>query len=216
MQVLYNNVENNCQLCYIPDFITDQECKYVKQVLIIKGENDEYVIPSDGQPYLLHHPPINIYGKKYHQQRSVGFFTNNKHVKGYRYSKQIMISQRMPDYMTDIMNRVNQFLFSCNFDINFNAILLNMYEHGKEYISAHSDSEIGLKNNVVATISVGQNRIFRIRDKSTNNIVIDVPTYEKGLLLMMGNFQKYYTHEIPIEKYILDPRWSLTFREHHN
>ena len=31
---------------------------------------------------------------------------------------------------------------------------------------------------------------------------------------MGGNFQKEFTHEIPIEKKVLDTRYSLTFRRH--
>lgn len=31
---------------------------------------------------------------------------------------------------------------------------------------------------------------------------------------MGGNFQKEFTHEIPIEKKITDTRYSLTFRKH--
>lgn len=34
------------------------------------------------------------------------------------------------------------------------------------------------------------------------------------LIVMDGDFQSYYTHEIPIEKNIINDRISLTFRHH--
>ena len=201
MEVLLS--ENNSQLCYIPNILTEDECEYIKKLAILEEEMDSE------EPYLLYHPPVVLYGRVCHQQRSVGFFTNDKRVKGYRYSKRILKSQNMPEYMASIMAKVNRVL-----NHNFNAILLNHYANGKEYISAHSDSQIGLKTNIVASISVGEDRIFRIRDKETNNVVLDVPTYERGLLLMIGDFQQHYTHEIPVDKRITMPRWSLTFRTH--
>ena len=42
-------------------------------------------------------------------------------------------------------------------------------------------------------------RKFRIRDK-TNKIVQDIITKNNYLIQMTGNFQKEFTHEIPIEK----------------
>lgn len=199
MEILFSG--NNSQLCFIPNVLTEEECEYIKGLQIVEEEIDE--------PHLLYHPAIMMYGRECRQQRSVGFFTNDKRVRGYRYSKRILRSQRMPDYMTSIMEKVNRVL-----NHHFNAILLNHYANGKEYITAHSDSQVGLRTSLVASISVGEDRIFRIRDKKTKDIVIDVPTTEKGLMLMMGDFQEHFTHEIPADKHITAPRWSLTFREH--
>jgi len=57
-------------------------------------------------------------------------------------------------------------------------------------------------------------RKFRIRDKSTKKIVLDYDHQPGTLLVMSGEFQKQFTHEIPIQKKIKDERISITFRHH--
>ena len=48
----------------------------------------------------------------------------------------------------------------------------------------------------------------------TNKIVQDIITRNNHLIQMAGNFQKEFTHEIPIEKYVKEVRYSFTFRKH--
>jgi alkylated DNA repair dioxygenase AlkB len=55
---------------------------------------------------------------------------------------------------------------------------------------------------------------FRICDKATNNIVMDIPTNSNEILIMGGDFQKEFTHEVPVEKKITTARISFTFRKH--
>jgi alkylated DNA repair dioxygenase AlkB len=96
----------------------------------------------------------------------------------------------------------------------FNGILVNKYIDGNDYIGAHSDEENGLDSIGVVAISYGSERIFRIRDKSNKTIVCDEPTTHCSILHMGGNFQKLYTHEIPIQKKIKGSRISFSFRKH--
>jgi alkylated DNA repair dioxygenase AlkB len=70
------------------------------------------------------------------------------------------------------------------------------------------------KSGVVA-ISYGATRKFRIRDKITKEIVVDIPTLSNNIMHMGGDFQKEFTHEIPIEKTVKDARYSFTFRNHN-
>jgi alkylated DNA repair dioxygenase AlkB len=71
-----------------------------------------------------------------------------------------------------------------------------------------------LTNDGVITISVGSDRIFRIREKKTKNFVFDLTVSDSDLYWMKGDFQKHYTHEIPKQKKIKTQRISLTFRHH--
>lgn len=116
-------------------------------------------------------------------------------------------------YLLDIMNLINKEL-----NTHFNGILINRYISGEKTIGAHSDNESGLdkNNNIVASLSFGATRTFRIRDKIDKKIIIDVPHNSGTLLMMCGNFQTHYTHELPAEKRIKDCRISLTFRSHIN
>lgn len=69
-------------------------------------------------------------------------------------------------------------------------------------------------NNRIASIAYGAVRIFRIRNKQTKKIVLDYNHTPKTLLVMEGDFQKEFTHEIPIQKNITEGRISLTFHHH--
>jgi hypothetical protein len=60
--------------------------------------------------------------------------------------------------------------------------------------------ETALSNAGVVCISYGASRKFRIRDKLTGKIVMDIPTTSKEIWVMGGNFQKEFTHEVPVEK----------------
>jgi alkylated DNA repair dioxygenase AlkB len=97
----------------------------------------------------------------------------------------------------------------------FNGILVNKYIDGNDYISAHSDDETGLDSVGVISISYGSERKFRIRNKETKEIMCDESTTHCSILHMGGDFQKLYTHEIPIQKKIKEPRISFTFRKHN-
>lgn len=158
--------------------------------------------------YLIHRPPVVVFGKPCSQNRNVGFFSDDS--VGYRYSGKLMASQPLPMWMKELMESVNHKL-----QTKFNGILINHYESGEDYIGAHRDDESGLDptNMAVAAISFGAVRKFRIRDNE-RKIVADVPTEHGSLMVMMGDFQKKFTHEVPVEKKIKEPRWSITFRHH--
>jgi len=160
---------------------------------------------------LVERPEILLYGRICRQQRNVGFFALPD-TPGYKYSGQqtSVIDIRNHPFLLTILDSVNNSL-----DAEFNGILVNLYEHGERYISPHSDDEKSLSPIGVASIAFGAIRTFRIRNKLSKTIVLDVPHLPGDLLIMAGDFQKEFTHEIPIQKSIKTPRVSLTFRMHH-
>lgn len=162
----------------------------------------------DIEPQLELKPEIIIYGKKCKQQRNIGFFSDKS--KGYKYSNKMMESKPLTQSNRELLDIVNN-----EFGTQFNGILVNKYMDGNDYISAHSDDETGIDLIGVISISYGAERIFRIRKKDTKHIVYDELTTHCSILHMGGNFQKLYTHEIPIQKKIKEPRISFTFRKHN-
>jgi alkylated DNA repair dioxygenase AlkB len=157
---------------------------------------------------LQEYPEIKIFGKICRQRRCVGFFSDKS--KGYNYSNQILLAKPMTDQLTILLNIVNKM-----YNTDFNGILVNRYKSGLDYISAHSDDETGLDNNGVIAISYGAKRILRIRDKKTKKIIKDILLESYSIIQMGGDFQKEFTHEIPIQKKVLDERISFTFRKHN-
>jgi alkylated DNA repair dioxygenase AlkB len=96
----------------------------------------------------------------------------------------------------------------------FNGVLVNKYESGSEYIGKHSDDERTLDANAgVVMISTGAVRTFRLRNKETGE-KIDIPMETDKMYQMWGDFQKEFTHEIPVQKKVLGTRYSFTFRKH--
>jgi len=149
---------------------------------------------------------VMMYGKPTKLPRKIGFFSNES--EGYRFTGNIIRAEPLVGVLEAILERVNQ-----QTESDFNAILINRYEGGGDYIGPHSDDERTLGRNGVVTISLGQQRIFRIRDKSTRAIVQDIIVEDGDMYWMQGEFQTHYTHEIPKQKQA-GTRISLTFRRH--
>ena len=159
------------------------------------------------EPLLEVRPEIIVFGKKCNQNRNVGFFSDES--VGYSYSRQLMVSVPLTDNLKELLSFINT-----HFNSNFNGILVNKYCSGNDYIGAHSDDEKELGCNGVVGVSYGATRKFRIRNKSDKKITMDIPLVSHSIVHMGGDFQKEFTHEIPVEKKIKEPRVSFTFRYH--
>lgn len=95
--------------------------------------------------------------------------------------------------------------------------LAQHYTGGTKCIGSHSDDESALDKSGasrVVSISFGATRTFRIRNKATEEIVLDYPQASGTLLVMEGEFQNQFTHEVPVQKRVNEERISVTFRHH--
>jgi alkylated DNA repair dioxygenase AlkB len=198
---------------------TDKSFLRTYKVVSIKDLADACVI--EVSDLLIVNPPIIVFGKKAIQHRSVGFFSNESI--GYKFSGQIAKAIPLTPNLDILLKFVND-----TFESDFNGILINRYDCGSEYIGAHSDDEKNLSNIGVLAISIGEIRNFRIRNKKTKKIIKNIPTIPYEILHMGyrrsrnlinfvdlgGNFQKEFTHEIPVEKRREGIRYSFTFRKH--
>jgi ribA/ribD-fused uncharacterized protein len=152
---------------------------------------------------------VFVYGKYHDTPREVGFYSDAD-IKGYGYSGNILKTQKLIPALKNILVKVNKITGS-----DFNAILMNRYRCGDDYIGAHSDDEKALGKSGVVTISFGQQRTFRLRNKKTKEIVKEIQVKDGDLYWMKGcEFQGKLTHEIPKEKGCKGVRLSLTFRKH--
>ena len=168
---------------------------------------------------LIKYPKGKIFGKEITFHRAIGFFSDESI--GYKFSGQIIKTGELSSKLKEILDKVNT-----DFNKEYNGILVNVYYSGEDYISAHSDDEKELKKSEVIAISFGQSRIFRVRPKDRNLViegekskrhktpVYDISTENGQLIIMKGDFQKEFTHEIPPEKNKDGIRISLTFRYH--
>jgi alkylated DNA repair dioxygenase AlkB len=94
----------------------------------------------------------------------------------------------------------------------FNSCLLNLYHTGDEGMAWHSDDEKALgKNTVIASVSLGAERMFWFRHKATKEKV-GMLLQHGSLLVMAGTTQSHWQHRLPPTKKISQPRVNLTFR----
>lgn len=96
----------------------------------------------------------------------------------------------------------------------FNSILVNWYDTGKDYISQHRDAYDKLHHkSVILTISLYDNpqsyRIMRITNM--NEIIQDIRLFHGDIVMIPYDVNKKYYHGIPRDK-SKDRRISLTFR----
>lgn len=186
---------------------TPQSVCYTFEGYLEKDYADE-LLEHCSRLTLIDNLPIKIYGRVCYQKRAVGFYSDSS--SGFKYSGQLLQSQPLPDFLRIILEDVNKSL-----ETDFNGILVNLYKDGQDSIGFHSDSEQDLaKGGTVASISIGASRTFRIRSKSNAIPEKAISTSHGQLLVMQGNFQKEFTHGIPAESGVSNPRFSLTLRRH--
>lgn len=97
----------------------------------------------------------------------------------------------------------------------FNSVLLNLYRNGKDGVGWHSDrTENFGKNQVIASVSFGETRPFRLRHKTRKDIQMEeIPLTHGTLLLMAGTTQTHWEHHVPKTAKDILPRINLTFRQ---
>jgi alkylated DNA repair dioxygenase AlkB len=97
--------------------------------------------------------------------------------------------------------------------VKFNSVLLNYYRDGNDSVAWHSDDEpeLGI-NPLIASVNFGQERRFDIRHKKDHNVKYSVKLENGSLLLMKGDLQHNWDHQIAKSLKITKPRINLTFR----
>lgn len=112
----------------------------------------------------------------------------------------------IPDYLTDIVNRIND-------TIGFipNNCLINYYLDGRSKMGYHSDrTDILSPGTGVVIISLGSTRTLRFRNINDRSIV-DFNLKSGSLFYMTSGVQDLWVHSIPSD-YMDNGRMSLTFR----
>ena len=95
-----------------------------------------------------------------------------------------------------------------------NGILVNWYEDGEHHISWHSDDESQLVEEApIYTISLGATRTFKTREKKNKRNVTSHELKNNDFLIMGGEFQKHYQHQVPKRKKCKHSRISITIRK---
>ena len=203
----------------VTKFESGSNAKFRKGILDDYGAKLLHAAVEECEGKLTKNAPILVFNKLARQHREIGFFADPADTFGYFYSNSCAISQQPGPALKALIDYINADRKS-----KFNGVLINKYNNGADYISAHSDKEDGLDETAgVVILSYGATRImtFELRKDAPPNsqrlseLVKNQPLEHNSIAIMEGEvFQKTYTHEIKKDKTCTMPRISLTFRVH--
>jgi alkylated DNA repair dioxygenase AlkB len=182
----------NAEIEYIPDFYQKPEADILFKKLL--SETDW--IQDD----------ITVFGKTYKQPRLTALYGESQ--QQYRYSNIVMHPEPFTDIISSIKNKVEK-----ETKTTFNAVLLNLYRDGADSNGWHADNEKELgKNPVIASLSLGQNRPFHFKHRHLKEERYKLLLEHGSLLIMKGEMQHYWLHQIAKTKKQINQRINLTFR----
>lgn len=151
--------------------------------------------------------PIWMFGKQVMQPRLTALYGDP--TVPYGYSGIQMLPQAFTPALAEIHDRLQKFTKSV-----FTHVLCNYYRDGNDSMGWHRDNEPVLgKNPTIASLTFGATRSFQMRDYATKANKIDLALSHGSLLLMRGESQHFWEHQLPKTKKIQAPRINLTFRK---
>lgn len=153
---------------------------------------------------------ITLYGKTHPVPRLQVFYSDPDLT--YTYSHIRMEGLRWNETLLLIKNEIEHLT-----QLKFNCVLCNFYRNGRDYAAWHSDDEKELgENPQIASVSLGSERIFQARHKTRKDLAtIKLPLQHGSLLVMRGEMQKYWAHQLAKTARPVGERINLTFRYIH-
>ena len=149
---------------------------------------------------------IKLFGKTYVKPRLEAFYAENELT--YSYSRKQMKTQPLFTELNALKKRVES-----TSNLEFNAVLINLYRDGMDSNGWHADDEKELgEDPYIASISLGAERIFELKHNQTKK-KIKLKLEHGSLLCMMQGSQRFWKHQLPKDKTVDIPRINLTFRK---
>jgi alkylated DNA repair dioxygenase AlkB len=150
---------------------------------------------------------VTVFGKTHPQPRLVALYADA----GMTYDYSGISLHPLP--WTDLLREIRRRIEDCT-EAKFNAVFLNLYRDHNDSMGFHSDDEKELgKNPVIASLTFGATRIFKMKHKHRKDLPIQKIDLEAGtVLLMKGPTQHNWKHGIDKQRTPCGPRINLTFR----
>lgn len=148
---------------------------------------------------------MNMYGKQLNFPRLTAWYGDND--KLYSFSGIKLSPQPWNDELLKIKNKIEPKSL-----VNFNSVLLNRYRNGNDSISWHTDAEKELgKNPTIASVNFGATRKFQLKHIHTKE-KLEIELTHGSLLIMQGELQHFWQHQVPKTAQKVNERINLTFR----
>lgn len=182
---------NNGEYQFYPSFFTriegDEYLKELKENISWKQES------------------MNMYGRQINFPRLTAWYGEND--KPYSFSGITLNPNPWTNFLLKIKSKIET-----KTTVSFNSVLLNRYRNGNDSISWHTDAEpeLGL-NPVIASVNFGATRKFQLRHIKTKE-KIEIELTHGSLLIMQGELQHFWQHQVPKTSKVLSERINLTFR----
>ena len=153
----------------------------------------------------FHQGTITLFGKTHAIPRLEAFFATEN--KTYSYSGKTLETHPFTPELLALKSKIEAISQE-----QFNCVLVNLYRNGQDSNGWHADNEPELgKNPVIASLSLGATRRFDLRHNLTNE-KISFDLTNGSLLLMKGEMQHFWKHQIVKTKKVNEGRINLTFR----
>ncbi|MBU2998067.1 alpha-ketoglutarate-dependent dioxygenase AlkB [Cellulophaga baltica] len=149
---------------------------------------------------------IKVFGKVYAQPRLTALYADND--KPYSYSGITMQPHLFTKELLELKKLVEE-----KSNTSYTTCLLNLYRNGKDSNGWHSDNEKELgENPSIASISLGQKRVFHLKHRTDKRLKHKMELESGSLLIMSGETQTHWLHQIPKTAKPINERINLTFR----
>ncbi len=150
---------------------------------------------------------VTIFGKTHVLQREIAWYGDPGKV--YHYSGLTLTPLSWLPELEELKHRIE----TLTGDI-FNTVLLNKYRHGNDKVGWHSDHEKEFgRISSIASLSLGASRYFDVRNKHDKSLKFRIDLHSGTLLIMRGEFQHNWEHQVPVQKSVSGARINLTFRQ---
>lgn len=181
----------------------DGSVLYYGRILSDKEADDYFVCFLETVAWK--HDEAVIYGKKIITKRKVAWYGD----KAYQYTYSNVDKYALP-WLPELLT-LKKIVQNYSQE-TYNSFLLNLYHHGEEGMSWHSDGEMDLKKNgAIASLTLGATRKFCFKHKKSKE-KIELYLHHGDLLVMMGVTQTHWLHALPPSKKIHNSRINMTFR----
>jgi alkylated DNA repair dioxygenase AlkB len=148
---------------------------------------------------------IKLFGKKYLTPRLEAFYAEEN--KSYGYSGQRLVTSSFTKELKQIKD-----IIELKLSIQLNSVLINLYRDGNDSNGWHADDEPELgRNPIIASLSLGASRRFDLKHSTTKE-KLSLELEPGSLLVMGGELQHHWKHQVAKTKKVNDPRINLTFR----
>ena len=181
----------DCEVYYYPEFLNAAECQFFFERLLAE------ITWQQAQ--------IRMFGKMLPIPRLQAFYGDSDRT--YTYSNLQLSPQTWTDDLLAIREKIEQ-----KVQTTFTSVLLNLYRDEHDSMGWHADDEPELgQNPVIASLSLGQTRKFQLKHK-TQAHKAQIWLENGSLLLMKGQTQHFWLHQLPKANRPMQPRINLTFR----